>query len=165
MSPNVKGRRFRVAALLLVLIAAWVLWSGIYTPLLLGLGVLSCVLSLYLAHRIGFFSRDVFSLHLAPRLPRYWGWLLIEIAKSSLDVARIILRRQLPISPTVVEFEAAPRGPVGQAILGNSITLTPGTVTLDVHDGRLRVHCLTRAGAEALRSGEFNRRAALLTED
>ena len=158
------GRWRRYAALLSLLIIAWLLWSGIYTPLLLGLGVLSCVLSLYLAHRVGFFD-EVFSLQVIPRLPRYWGWLLLEITKSSFDVARIILRRQPPISPTVVEFEAAPQGPVGQAILGNSITLTPGTLTLDVNKGRLRVHCLTQAGAEALLSGEFNSRAAALTED
>ena len=158
------GRWLRYSALLSLLITAWVLWSGIYTPLLLGLGSLSCVLSLYLARRIGFFD-EVFSLLVIPHLPRYWGWLLIEITRSSLDVARIILSRQPPISPTVVEFDAAPRGPVGQAILGNSITLTPGTLTLDVHNGRLRVHCLTQSGAEALLSGEFNSRAAALTQD
>jgi len=164
MLSGMNRRRHRFTALLLLLITAWLLWSGIYTPLLLGLGALSCALSLYLAHRIGFFD-EVFSLQVIPRLPRYWAWLLPEIVKSSLDVARIILHRQLPISPTVVEFEAAPPGPVGQAILGNSITLTPGTVTLDVHNGRLRVHCLTREGADALLSGKFNGRAAALTED
>jgi len=154
----------RFTALLSLLALAWVLWSGIYTPLLLGLGALSCVLSLYLAHRIGFFNEE-FSLLVIPRLPGYWGWLLVEVTKSSLDVARIILHRQPPISPTVVEFDAVPRDSVGQAILGNSITLTPGTLTLDVHNGRLRVHCLTQAGADALLSGEFNKRVAALTED
>jgi len=158
------GGWLRIAALLSLLVIAWILWSGIYTPLLLGLGALSCALSLYLAQRIGFFE-EVFSLQVIPRLPRYWSWLLLEITKSSFDVARIILCRQPPISPTVVEFEAAPPGPVGQAILGNSITLTPGTLTLDIYEGRLRVHCLTQAGANALLSGEFNRRAAALTED
>lgn len=158
------GGWLRIAALLSLLVIAWIMWSGIYTPLLLGLGALSCALSLYLAQRIGFFE-EVFSLQVIPRLPRYWSWLLLEITKSSFDVARIILCRQPPISPTVVEFEAAPPGPVGQAILGNSITLTPGTLTLDIYEGRLRVHCLTQAGANALLSGEFNRRAAALTED
>ena len=157
-------RRRRYATLLLLLVVAWLLWSGIYTPLLLALGALSCILCVYLAQRIGFFD-ELFSLHLIPRLPRFWAWLLLEIVKSSLDVARIILHRQLPISPTVVEFEAGPKGPVGQVILGNSITLSPGTVTLDVHKGRLRVHCLTREVAEALLAGEFNRRAAVLTKN
>lgn len=157
-------RRRRFAWLLFLLITAWLLWSGIYTPLLVGLGVLSSGICLNLAYRIDYFQ-DTFSLQVIPRLPRYWAWLLPEIVKSSFEVARIILHRKLPISPTVVEFDAAPKGPVGQAILGNSITLSPGTVTLDVHDERLRVHCLTKEGADALLSGEFNSRAALLTKD
>jgi len=140
----------------------WLLWSGIYKPLVLGLGFLSCTLSVYLAHRLGFF-KEVMPLHVIPLLPRYWGWLLVEIVKSSFMVARIILSPKLPISPTVVEFEAAPKGPIGQIILGNTITTSPGTVTLDVRNGRLRVHCLTRDIADELLSGQTNRRAAELT--
>jgi len=164
MLPGMNERHFRFTGLLFVLATAWLLWSGIYTPLLIGLGVLSCAICMYLAYRIDFF-RDMFSLQVIPRLPHYWGWLMPEIIKSSIDVARIVLHPKLPISPTVVEFDAAPQGPVGQAILGNSITLSPGTITLDVYNGRLRIHCLTRAGADELLSGEFNRRAALLTKD
>lgn len=156
------NRPASILALCLILVTAWLLWSGIYKPLLLGLGTFSCILSVYVAYRLGFF-RDSSGLHVIPRLPRYWGWLMPEIVRSSIDVARIVLDPKLPISPTVVEFEAEPKGPVGQAILGNAITLSPGTVTLDVYDGRLRVHCLTREGAESLLSGDANRRAADLT--
>jgi len=159
MSRNI----FKPLILMLVLIFAWLLWSGIYTPLLLSLGLGSCILTLYFAYRIHYFDRDVFSLHVIPRLPRYWGWLLVEIVKSSLTVARIILQRHMPISPTVVEFEADSTDAVSQVILGNSITLTPGAVTLDVHGGKLLVHCLTEDGAESLLAGEFNKRAAALT--
>jgi multicomponent Na+:H+ antiporter subunit E len=155
-------RALRALSLLLVLIVAWLLWSGIYKPLLLGLGVFSCVLTVYLAHRVGFF-RQASGLHVIPRLAGYWVWLLIEIFKSSFDVAKIVLNPKLPISPTLIEMDAQPKGPIGQAILGNSITLSPGTVTLDVHEGRLLVHCLTREGAQALLSGDTNSRAAALT--
>jgi len=149
--------------LMLVLITAWIFWSGIYTPLLLALGAISCILTLYLAHRVRYFDHDVFSLFVIPRLPRYWGWLLLEIVKSSVTVAHIILQRRMPISPTVVEIEAASSDAVSQVILGNSITLTPGAVTLDIHNGKLLVHCLTREGADELVAGEFNQRAAALT--
>ncbi|HSN71349.1 MAG TPA: Na+/H+ antiporter subunit E [Steroidobacteraceae bacterium] len=152
----------RSVATFLVLAAVWVLWSGLLTPLLLALGTVSCLLVLYLAHRMGFFDRDVYPLHLAPRLPGYWGWLLKEITRSNLSVARIVLDPKLPISPTVVEFEAKTRDPVGLAILGNSITLTPGSLTLDVHQGCLRVHCVTRESAEDVLSGEMDRRVARL---
>ena len=121
----------RTIGLFFVFLAAWLLWSGTYKPLLLAFGLISCLLTFYFARRIDFFDREVFAFHLWPRLPGYWAWLLKEITKSSLDVARIVIHPKLPISPTVVEFDTAPPGPVGQAILGNAITLTPGSVTLD----------------------------------
>ena len=163
-SPTLQ-RWQKSAIMLLVLVSAWLLWSGLYKPLLLGLGAVSCLVSLYLAHRMGALDSSVFSWHVLPRLPRYWAWLIVEIAKSSFEVATIVLQRRMPISPTLVDVEAAPRGPVGQAILGNAITLTPGTVTLDIHEGRLKVHCLTRDGARVLLDGEMNRGAANLTSD
>ncbi|MCF6262398.1 MAG: Na+/H+ antiporter subunit E [Xanthomonadales bacterium] len=153
-----------VLFLALLLVVAWLLWSGMFKPLLLGLGVFSCVISLWVAKRIGFFEES-YALGVIPGLLRYWLWLLWEIVKTSVDVARIILHPKLPISPTIVEFKALPKGPVGQVILANSITLTPGTVTLDVYEDTLRVHCLTKAGAEQLLLGEFNSRAAKLTRD
>ena len=150
------------AALALLLVAAWLLWSGIYKPLLLWLGAFSCVLSLYIAHRVGFFKQST-GIHLLPRLPRFSLWLLVEIVKSSLEVVRLVLDPKLPISPTVVTIKAKPEDEVGQVILANSITLTPGTVTLDVFDDRLLVHCVTREGAQAIEAGDANRRVAELT--
>ena len=149
-------------ALTLLLVAAWLLWSGIYKPLLLWLGAFSCVLSAYIAHRVGFFERTS-GLHVIPRLPRFSLWLLVEIFKSSMEVVRIVLNPRLPISPTVVYLDAEPKGPVGQVILANTITLTPGTVTLDVFNNRVVVHCLTREGAAALEAGDANRRIAKMT--
>jgi len=143
-------------------ILAWLLWSGLYNPLLISLGVLSSLLVLFLSNRMGFFERRVYSLHLIARLVPFWGWLGGQLIRSNLDVARVVLDPRLPISPTVIRLKAQPQGPVGQAILGNSITLTPGTVTLDDHEGDLLVHCLTREGADALLEGEMNRRVAAL---
>ena len=153
----------RIALTLVLWMAAWLLWSGLYKPLLIALGVLSCLLVYVLSVRMGFFERSVYSLHLAARLLPFWGWLGGELIRSNLQVARIILSPHLPISPTVIKIQALPPDPVGQAILGNSITLTPGTVTVDDHEGDLFVHCLTREGAESLLEGEMNRRVAALT--
>lgn len=150
-------------AWLVILAAVWLLWSGLYKPLVVGLGAASCLLTVFVAHRIGFFKEST-SIHVLPRLPRYWFQLIIDIVKSSITVTRIILNPKLPISPTEVEIEAAPKGPVGQAILGNSITLSPGTVTIDVHEGRLRIHCLTKEGADELMACDINQRTAELTD-
>lgn len=154
----------RVALTLALWMTAWLLWSGLYKPLLIALGVLSCLLVYVLAARMGFFERSVYSLHVIARLAPFWGWLGGELIRSNLQVARLVLSPSLPISPTVIKIRALPEDPVGQAILGNSITLTPGTVTLDDHEGDLFVHCLTREGAEALQEGGMNRRVAALTE-
>jgi len=148
-----------------IFMAAWLLWSGLYKPLVIGLGVLSCLLTLALARRMDAFSDHIFGLRLHPRIFGFWGWLGSQLVRSNIEVARIILSPGLPISPTVVEIDALPRGRLGQAILGNSITLTPGSLTIDDHEGKLLVHCLTESGARELESDEMNRRAAALTED
>jgi len=152
----------RVWLTLALWFATWLLWSGLYKPLLINLGVLSCLLTLLIAKRMGFFGADVFSLHLTGRLVPFWGWLSKELVKSNIEVARIVLSPRMVISPTIVNLQALPKGRVSQAILGNAITLTPGTVTIDDYEGQLIVHCLTRDGARELQAGEMNRRAAAL---
>ena len=142
---------------------AWLLWSGLYTPMLVILGVFSCLLTMFLAYRMDFFDNDFFQPRRLGRLLPFWGWLGKELVKSNLQVARIVLSPKLVISPTVVTIKALPDDELGQAILGNAITLTPGTVTLDDHDGELLIHCLVRETADELVAGEMNRRVAALT--
>jgi multicomponent Na+:H+ antiporter subunit E len=155
--------RLRQLVVIAIFATTWLLWSGIYTPLLLALGALSCAIVFLLARRTGFFDANVYSLHLTPRLVPYWAWLTVEIAKSSVAVARIVLSRNPPIEPSIVTVDARHLPPVSQAILANSMTLTPASAALDVEDGRILVHCLTRASADALREGEMTRRVTRLT--
>lgn len=154
----------QLVGLLLALLVSWVLWSGIYKPLLLWLGFFSCLLSVWLAQRMGFFH-NALPLRMLLRLPAYWWWLLREVIKSSLEVARLVLSPSLPISPTMVELTTTEASDVGKVILGNSITLSPGTVTIDMHEDRLLVHCLTRESALALLEQEAQRRTSRLGID
>ena len=151
-------------ALLIPLVAAWLLWSGIYKPLLLGLGLFSCVLTIYIKHRMEYFQTEVFALQFGRRLIGYWLWLAKEVVKSSLDVARIIVSPSLPISPQVLTIKASSETPVDLVTLANSITLTPGTLALDVYKGEITVHALTKAGADELRKNEMDRRILALRE-
>jgi multicomponent Na+:H+ antiporter subunit E len=150
----------RAAALAAVLAAVWLLWSGLYKPLLLALGAFSCALVIYLCLRMRLFDYSILSLRFAWRLLGFWAWLGKEIVKSSLQVTRAVLSPALPISPTVAEVDALSRHPVDLATLGNGITLTPGTLTLRIRDGRLVVHALTREGADDVVDGAMNRRVA-----
>jgi multicomponent Na+:H+ antiporter subunit E len=111
---------------------------------------------------MGHFHRDAYALNYGPGMVGYWIWLAKEMVLSSLHVSRIILTPRLPVDPQVIEIRATADHPLDQAILGNSITVTPGTLTLDVHEGVLKVHSLTREGAEALLGGEMDRRVASL---
>lgn len=146
------------AGLTLTLFAAWLLWSGHYTPMLLGLGAASCVLVVALLHRMEILDPQGQPLHLIVDILRYLPWLLKEVVISNLDVARRILRRSPRISPCVVRVRALQKTPLGQVIFANSITLTPGTLALRLREGHVVVHALTREGAAALEEGEMNRR-------
>jgi multicomponent Na+:H+ antiporter subunit E len=144
------------------LIVAWVLWSGMFKPLLIGLGAFSCVLTVYLASRMGYFHSGTYALQFSVGLLSYWLWLLREIVSSSIEVARVVLAPKLDLSTQVVEIDVADLEPVDQAILGNSITLTPGTLTLEVANDRLLVHALTTEGANAVVNGDMKHRVAAL---
>jgi len=151
--------------LLVSLAAAWLLWSGLYKPLLLLLGTASCLLTFWLVRRMGYFDDELFALRVSWRLLRYWWWLGGQIIRSSLEVTRVVLDPKLPISPRVIDLEAESPHPFDQVVLGNSITLTPGTLTIDLHQGVLKVHTLTEAGARELMSGEMNRRVTGMREE
>ena len=150
----------RIVVVLTALVAAWLLWSGLYKPLLLFFGALSSLICFWLARRIEYFDSQTYALRFSFGLFRYWLWLGREILKSSIDVTRIVLDPRLPISPRVVDIKATSDRPFDHVILGNSITLTPGTLSLDVYQGVIKVHALTEAGASDLLSGEMDRRVA-----
>lgn len=153
----------QTAQTLALFFATWLLWSGHYVPLVITLGVISCVLVLGLARRAGFFEDDLYALHLGPRLPRYWMWLLAEITRANFAVARIILNPRMTVSPCLTHIDASDLPPVVQATLANAITLTPGTLTTDVDQGHIEVHCLTREIAAQLEQGEMRARAGKLS--
>ena len=156
---------YRKMILLFVLMAVWLLWSGLFEPTLLVLGLVSCVITFLLVQRMGYLEDRLFSLRYGPRLFGYWAWLVREVIRSSLEVSRIVLDPRLPISPRVLKIKSTSKHPVDQVILANSITLTPGTLALNLHKGVIRVHTLTEAGARELMSGEMDRRVAQLHAD
>jgi len=154
------GRLFHTISLGLVMYGLWLVLSGFFKPLLLVLGALSCVIVLWVAHHV--VDREGHPVHLTWRALPYWGWLGWEIAKTSVELALIILNPKLPISPRLVRVRASQKSELGQVIYANSITLTPGTVTVDLVDGALEVHALTKAAADSLASGDMDRRVSAM---
>lgn len=142
----------------LALAAVWLLLSGLFKPLLMGLAVASVLLTLWLAGRMKIVDAETHPVWAALHYVPYWPWLSIEIVKSSIDVARRVLSPSMPISPTVFEVRAGQKTTIGRVVYANSITLTPGTVTLDVDGDRLTVHALSEDTIEELLGGEMDRR-------
>jgi multicomponent Na+:H+ antiporter subunit E len=154
------------ASLAAFLAALWLLLSGHYEPLLLGFGIASCILVVVISLRMDVVDHEGHPIHLGAKALTYIAWLLVEIAKSNIDVARRILDPRAPISPTRIRVKASQRSALGQTIYANSITLTPGTVSMAIEDGYIDVHALTAEGAAALAAGEMDRRvSAMVGED
>ncbi|MCK5382416.1 MAG: Na+/H+ antiporter subunit E [Gammaproteobacteria bacterium] len=142
----------------LFLFALWVLLSGHYTPLMLLFGVLSTLFVVFLATRADLIDRETQPILIKLSVLFYWVWLGREIIKSNIDVTRRILSPGLPISPTVFTVRAGQKTELGRVTYANSITLVPGTVTMDVDKDVFTVHALTREAAADLKRGEMNRR-------
>lgn len=147
----------RLVSLGLFLFAFWLVLSGHYKPHLIIIGVLSSILCVYVARRMDVIDDEGHPAHLLMRAPIYIGWLLIEIVKSALAVTRIIIKPELPISPTMIDITASQKTTVGVNTYGNSITLTPGTITVYVQGNNLKVHALTKDAAEDLAGGTMDK--------
>ena len=148
----------RIATLSAALYVFWILMSGFFTPFLLAAGVASALFVAWLAHRMDLIDREGHPFHLTWSALTYWPWLIKEILKSAIDVARIILDPKLPVSPTVVRFMPRQKTVVGLVTHANSITLTPGTLSVTVGQEEFMVHGLTRESASASVDSEMDRR-------
>ncbi|MGM0545477.1 MAG: Na+/H+ antiporter subunit E, partial [Bacteroidota bacterium] len=87
--------------------------------------------------------------------PYYFGWLLVQIVISGIEVAKILLSPSLPIQTSMVRFKVDFPNPHCKMILGNSITLTPGTLTVDINDDEFIVHAITPSSFEGIASDQM----------
>ncbi len=149
----------RFVSFVLSLFAFWLLLSGHDTLFLVTAGFLSALLVALFARRMGLLDQEGHPVHLVPRaLLSYWPWLIGQIIRSAWSVAKIIVDPRLPISPTLLKVRASQLTDVGRVTFANSITLTPGTIALEVDTGEILVHALTREGAGELAAGDMDRR-------
>lgn len=153
-------RKLTFAGILGVL---WILLSGHYSPLLVGLGVASVGLVTLVAHRMNRADGTRHELRLRWfACARYAFWLFVQIVRANVEVARLALHPRMALSPRVVRLGSLPRTELGRVIYGNSITLTPGTVTVHLDDEVIEVHALTRESAALLEGGAMGKRVAEL---
>lgn len=137
----------------------WLLLSGHYDALILSFGVASIALVVWLTGRMRVADQESYPFGLALRLSTaYWPWLLFEIIKSNMDVARRALGPASAVRPVVFDTHAGQQTDLGRVIHANSITLTPGTVSLEIGPDHIRVHALHPDIVTALRASGMDRR-------
>ena len=154
------GMMARTLLLFSILLAAWLLMSGHYTILVTGLGVASAVFATWMAARVGALDGEGLPLHMMARLPGYLLWLTGEIIASNAATIKLILYRTP--EPVMFRTRFTQRTPAGVAMYANSITLTPGTVTVEVDDDGFLVHALSPELGKGVEDGGMDRRVALL---
>ena len=103
-------------------------------------------------------------LHLTARLPGYYLWLAKEVILSNISVVKHIWLGNETISPTLATIDASQKTDMGKVIYATSITLTPGTVAVDLVGDQIVVHALLRESIEELNAGEMDRRVRRLED-
>lgn len=145
--------------LAVVLCVFWLLLSGHYTVLMLGLAAGSIALVLWMARRMDIVDHEGRPLGLSAHAPLFWAWLGWQMLLSSWDVSRRIWTGRPEVRPVFGRIDATGMSDVVRVTYANAVTLTPGTLSVAVHDDALEIHALDEGLIRDLRSGAMARRA------
>ena len=138
----------------LILFIAWIIWSGVFDAWHLSLGIISCILVTHMSHDL-LFGREKLSsrnITIAIRFTKYLPWLFYQIILSNIHIARLALHPQMHkrIDPHIIRFKTTLRKDMSLVTFANSITLTPGTITIRISEGYFFVHSIDMFVAESL---------------
>jgi multicomponent Na+:H+ antiporter subunit E len=145
-------------ALAILLAFFWLINSGHYTPLLLFFMLASVTAVVALSRYMDVVDGEAQPLNITFTLPIYLIWLAKEVVVANIAVARCVWLGKDSISPRTIVVSASQKSDLGIVIYANSITLTPGTVSIDLEGSDIIVHALTEESAADLLSGEMDRR-------
>jgi len=130
------------------------IWSGIFDAWHLSLGVISCILVTYMSHDL-LFGREKLStknIAIAIRFTKYLPWLFYQIILSNIHIARLALHPKMydHIDPHIIRFKTKLKKDMSLVTFANSITLTPGTITVRLTEAYFLVHAIDVFVAEGL---------------
>lgn len=173
-NENINKSKFKhYSILFIVLFSFWFLLSGVTDTKFLIIGLVTALIATWVTGPLlQLPSTDGKGFFYAFDLPYlkyvgYWAWLIKEIIKANIDILKILINPKMPINPRVIKFKKSMKNPLAHVTLGNSITLTPGTVTMDIEgEDTYIIHALTNEAAEALvpkvGEGEMQKRVSVL---
>lgn len=134
---------FRSIITSIVLFALWLMLSGIYKPLIIGFGAFSAIIAVYVGRRMDAVDGQPVQIDLKPiAFIRYNIWLMVQIAKSNWAVTKLILSPKMKLRQHLFHVPFTQKSDLAQTIFANSITLTPGTISIEVEDGTFLVHAI-----------------------
>ena len=148
-------------ATFILLFAFWVILSGKFDAFHLSLGVICTFIIAYLSHDLLFANVRVGDIRvIVQRFVTYMPWLIYQIVTANMHVAYLALSPRMPINPQIITFKTKLESDISWVTLANSITLTPGTITMDIQDGEFVVHALSKKVADDMNTGEMEDRVA-----
>ena len=146
--------------LALVMAAVWVVLSGYFTTFILSLGVISIVIVLWICSRMKILDGETVPYLSLPKTLSYFVWLFSEIVKANMAVVKAVLSPDLKVSPCLTKIPLDCGTDMGRAMFANSITLTPGTVSVNMEDDHILVHALLKEMSKPADFAEMGARAA-----
>lgn len=146
--------------MLTALFLLWIAFNGRVTPEVLLIGaVITLVLYFFCAKFLGYRLRhELRALRMVPHALAYAFLLMFEIGKASLLMIRIVLNPKRKVKPRFVTFDTPLKTSAAQIVLANSITLTPGTISVYCEGNKLTVHCLDSVFAGGIENLAFQQR-------
>ena len=141
----------------ILLFLLWIIFNGRITLEIVVFGAALCGgIELFAIKQLGYSPKKFFSrLDLFPYILKYGATLFVEIIKSSVYMINLVLSPKVEVKPLLVYFDSPFKYDISDVVLANSITLTPGTVTVDVSDGRFCVHAINPELAEGIECSDF----------
>ncbi len=151
-------------AVFILFFALWVVFNGRLTLEIALFGVvLSALLYAFVCYAFGFsVKKDFAAVKKVGKVIAYCAYLVKEIMKANLHVMKLILNQRYAVEPVLVKFKTRLHSDVAKAMLADSITLTPGTITVSVENDTYTVHCLDRELSQGLEGSEFEKKLAAI---
>ncbi len=145
-----EGKGFGILVTFCVLLLFWLLLSGIFDAFHVIAGIICSAIIALISHDLLVKGKGEKMLSKSFRFVIYLGWELWQIVLANFDVAYRVLHPKMPMDPQIIEFDTSLRSDFALVTLANSITLTPGTITIDIKDGKFLVHAIAKKPADAL---------------
>lgn len=156
-------RILHTLTLFFLLLAVWCAFSGIFTPLLLSMAVICCALITLITLRMEVIDREGHPFELIYLGPVYWCWLAKEMLISGLQVTRIVWSLEPSAESQFAWVKIHLSSDLGRAVFANSLTLTPGTVCVDLENDRAYIHALDKSSLEDMGLAEIEKRVERIT--